>query len=159
MRKRDFVSITKSQRFILITALFITGLQGSFLFGQPKVSWEVLADVTFIEQSFGDFGITYQIPTFGEAVEFYEGKEVFVVGYIIPQDGKNAFYVLSKNPFSACFFCGAAGPETVIELDMKAEAVKRYKMDQRLMFKGTLQLNREDRNRLVYILKDAEPYE
>ena len=124
---------------------------------QPKVSWDILSNVSFIEQTVGDFGINYQVPIFGEQVKFYEGKEVLIAGYIIPQDGKNAFYVLSKNPFSACFFCGAAGPETVIELEMKLEAMKRYKMDQRLMFKGRLFLNSEDLNRLTYILKDAEP--
>ena len=129
------------------------------LAAQPKVNWPIFADVTFIEEKIDDFGIRYQVPKFGDAISHYDQKEIIIGGYIIPQDGKNAFYVLSKNPFFACYFCGAAGPETVIALDMKLEAMKRYDMDQRLLFRGILHLNKDDFNRLPYILKEAEPVE
>ncbi len=66
------------------------------------------------------------------------------------------FFILSRYPLSSCYFCGAAGPETVVELQLKPEAVKRYRMDEQLSFKGTLLLNVNDLDHCNYILKGAE---
>ena len=52
-----------------------------------------------------------------------------------------------------CFFCGGAGPETIMEvytkeeIDYTAEAV---------IVKGVLKLNDSDINRLIYALEDVE---
>ena len=56
------------------------------------------------------------------------------------------------------FFCGQAGPESVMEIQM----VKQYdglRMDQVLTFKGKLRLNTDDIYQLNYILEDAEVVE
>jgi len=66
-------------------------------------------------------------------------------------------YVLSKNNNANCFFCGGAGPETVLELEMLPGTARRYKMDEIKTFKGILQLNVSNENQLTYVLIKAEP--
>jgi hypothetical protein len=52
-----------------------------------------------------------------------------------------------------CFFCGGAGPETVMEVISK-EPIKYT--TEAITIKGKLDLNANDINRLMYGLKDAE---
>jgi hypothetical protein len=52
-----------------------------------------------------------------------------------------------------CFFCGGAGPETVMEVYAK-ESVK-YTAEA-IILRGKLELNDSDVNRLMYILNNAE---
>ena len=56
-------------------------------------------------------------------------------------------------PITCVFFCGAAGPETVMEV--YAEAPIEYTAAE-VTIRGTLQLNDNDINRLIYALIDAE---
>ena len=86
-----------------------------------------------------------------------EDKEVVVEGFMVPVDVTGDVYVLSAFPYSACFFCGAAGKESVMEIRMK-DGEQHFKMDQMLTFKGTLELV-DDIYGLMYLLKDAEVME
>ena len=52
-----------------------------------------------------------------------------------------------------CFFCGGAGPETVIEVQA-AEAIK-YSAEA-VTIQGKLALNDEDINHLMYALSDVK---
>ncbi len=63
-------------------------------------------------------------------------------------------YVLSAYPYSMCFFCGGAGPESVMGLKLKKN--RKFKTDEIHLFKGTLELNANDIYELNYILADAE---
>ncbi|HMN91359.1 MAG TPA: hypothetical protein PKE68_15155, partial [Saprospiraceae bacterium] len=76
---------------------------------------------------------------------------------VIPVDetGDEQLLVLSAYPYSNCFFCGAAGPESVMEIRLKATS-KRFRMDTETAFAGTFLLNDTDINSLNYILADAE---
>ena len=124
---------------------------------QPMLDWSDLADVQFFEKFSNSMGIKYYQATFGEDIKELEGEEVMVMGYLIPLDALGETYALSKNPFSACFFCGAAGPETVVELRVKAEYVRRYQTDERRAFRGRLQLNESSLEQFNYVLIDAVP--
>jgi hypothetical protein len=61
---------------------------------------------------------------------------------------------LSKFPYSQCFFCGAAGPETIAEIKFK-EKQGKFEMDQYLRVKGKLKLNESDIEHGNFILEDA----
>ena len=124
---------------------------------QPMLDWADLADVQFFEKFSNSMGIKYYQATFGEDIKELEGEEVMGMGYLIPLDALGETYALSKNPFSACFFCGAAGPETVVELRVKAEYVRRYQTDERRAFRGRLQLNESSLEQFNYVLIDAVP--
>lgn len=52
-----------------------------------------------------------------------------------------------------CFFCGGAGPETVMEVEA-TEGIK-YSADA-IIIKGIMKLNDKDINRLMYKLVNAK---
>ncbi|MNL80290.1 hypothetical protein D3C87_2071030 [compost metagenome] len=56
---------------------------------------------------------------------------------------------------AACFFCGGAGPESIIELQFRKKK-QRFRTDEVLTVRGKLALNANDVDHLNYILKDAE---
>lgn len=123
-----------------------------------ELSWKALTDVEFKDVYVEELDAYYWKPTFGQSVLDLEGKEVFITGYIIPVDYDENFYVLSRYPFANCFFCGGAGPESVVDLRFKSEN-RIYKTDERLTFRGTLGLNADDVYQMNYILNEAEEYD
>lgn len=120
-----------------------------------ELTWRTLSDVEFADVYVDELEASYWKPTFGPSVKAMQGKEVFITGYLIPVDYDENFYVLSRYPFAACFFCGGAGPESVIDLRFKS-STRKYKTDERLTFKGKLQLNADDIYQMNYILENAE---
>ena len=130
----------------------------SFSEAPVELTWDMLTDVEFKDVYVEEIDAYYWKPTFGESVENLEGKEVYITGYIIPVDYDENFYVLSRYPYANCFFCGGAGPESVVDLRFKKEDGKTYKTDERATFKGTLRLNADDIYEMNYILEDAVEY-
>ncbi|MEM6316216.1 MAG: hypothetical protein AAF960_01015 [Bacteroidota bacterium] len=116
--------------------------------------WKTLAKITFKKEYDELMGFKIDVPVFSEAIQKLEGKEVTVRGYIIPVEGYKSHkeFIFSAFPYNMCFFCGGAGPETVMEVFSKepieytAEAVT---------IKGKLELNADDINRLMYGLTDV----
>ena len=62
--------------------------------------------------------------------------------------------MLSAYPYTQCFFCGGAGPESVIDV-LAEELTNHFSMDDIVTFEGQLRLNATDLNYLNYILEDA----
>jgi hypothetical protein len=122
-----------------------------------QLTWETLRDVKYTKKFIVEEDMDAYIPTFGTKVKPMEGKQVYITGYIVPVDVFAGVYVISKYPFAACFFCGGAGPETVMALKFKKEKQK-FKTDQWLCIKGKLHLNSTDIYDMMYIVQDAELY-
>ncbi|WP_461069167.1 DUF3299 domain-containing protein [Spirosoma horti] len=120
-----------------------------------KLSWEVLRDVTFKKKWYAEESVYMLYPTFGQGIQKLNGKTVDLTGYVLPVDLESNIYVLSAFPYSACFFCGGAGPESVVSLKFK-KSDKKFKTDERRTFRGTLKLNADNIYELNYILADAE---
>jgi hypothetical protein len=120
-----------------------------------KVTWDMLRDVSFKKKWYESEKIYMLYPTFGPEVQKLKNQEINITGYVIPVDLDANLYVLSAFPYSSCFFCGGAGPETVMTLNMKNASLK-FKTDDRLTFKGTLKLNADDIYQMNYILDNAE---
>ena len=140
------------KRFKLLFFVMIFSL---YSFSQNVITWELLKNVEFDEVWSEEFQAYYMVPKFSNAVKALDGKEVQIRGFIIPVDIVQDYYVLSANPYSSCFFCGQAGPESVMEIEM----IKKYeglRMDQVITFRGRLKLNVDDIYQLNYILQDAE---
>ncbi len=123
-------------------------------FAQKEVSWSVLMDISFKDIYLESEDMYVYYPVFGQKQRELDGQQVTVSGYIIPIDVELNQYVLSAFPFSACFFCGAAGPESVMAIYFQ-KGNKTYKTDQRVTLTGTLMLNETDVDELVYILESA----
>ena len=111
--------------------------------------WKTLAKITFKKEYDELMGFKIDVPVFSKDIKALEGKEVTIKGYIIPVEGYKSHkeFIFSAFPYNMCFFCGGAGPETVMEVFSKepieytAEAVT---------IKGKLELNADDINRLMY---------
>ena len=119
------------------------------------LTWQVLSDVEFPDLSLEELDAYYWMPEFGPQVIAAEGKEFHITGYMIPVDVDEDFYVLSRFPFANCFFCGGAGPESVIDLRFPTREKRTYQTDDRLTFRGTLRLNADDVYQMNYILEGA----
>ncbi len=123
-----------------------------------KLSWETLRDVTFKKKWYAAESIYMLYPTFGPGIQKLNGKVVELTGYVLPVDLEENTYVLSAFPFSACFFCGGAGPESVAALKFKKNS-KKFKTDERRTFRGILKLNADNIYEMNYILADTEMVE
>lgn len=121
---------------------------------QQELSWKTLAEAEFNSVLIEEIDAYFWKPTFSDKVKGLEGTEVFISGYVIPVDYDANYYVLSRFPFANCFFCGGAGPESVIDLRFKGDH-RAYKTDERLTFKGKLKLNDSDIYQMTYILEGA----
>jgi len=131
------------------------GISPSVAAEPVKLSWEVLRDVTFKKKWYAEESVYMLYPTFGQGIQKLNGKTVDLTGYVLPVDLESNIYVLSAFPYSACFFCGGAGPESVVSLKFK-KSDKKFKTDERRTFRGTLKLNADNIYELNYILADAE---
>ncbi len=138
----------------IFAAIFCLSLFGFTADEPQKISWEVLKDVTFKKKWYEKESIFMLYPTFGPNVKKVENKTVLIKGYMVPVDPESNQYVLSAYPYSMCFFCGGAGPESVMGLKLKK--TQRFKTDDIHVFKGKLELNANDVFELNYILTDAE---
>jgi len=136
---------------VLIVVLFISNEMNA----QLKITWQDLSNVTWTDKYSAEVDANYYYPSFGQDVIALEGQEVSIKGFILPVDPESNFYVLSKNPFASCFFCGNAGPETIMQLNLKPDQ-PIMEMDDTYTFKGILKLNKDDIYQCNYILDQAE---
>jgi hypothetical protein len=137
--------------FIFILFLVI----GTTAKAQTVITWELLKDVTFVEVWSEEFQATWQVPKFGSKVKSLNNKKVQIRGYLIPVDVLADYYVLSAFPYSSCFFCGQAGPESVIEIQF-AKQYTGLRMDKIITIRGTLRLNADDILQMNYVMEDVE---
>lgn len=145
--------------FFITTLIFLaTVFSVSDLFAQKLVSWNTFAQVSFhrkYSETFG-FEVNVKPPEFSKELLALDGKEILVKGYVIPVDIELGMYMVSANPFANCFFCGNAGPETVVEL-IPSSKLPRFSTDQVVTFKGILQVNREgEMNAVPYQMFQAK---
>ena len=141
----------------MIKAFAIIGtFLAATLLVEREITWEDLGDVTFEEKYVEELEVNFLYPTFGENVKNLEGQEISLKGFLLVMDREEGYYILSKNPFASCFFCGAAGPETIVELNMKSGEDELVN-DEMITIRGTLRLNSDDIYHCNYIFDDAEP--
>lgn len=140
----------------LVPILLLFVLAPTSLIAQHrKIDWDLLAKVEWSEKYSVEHDEMFYYPKFGKEVLALNGQPVQIKGYVIPVDVETGYFVLSANPFASCFFCGQAGPESILELQLK-EGGKKFKTDDVRTFKGTLRLNYEDLMHCNYILENAE---
>jgi len=134
--------------FLLLTLLACSPVKA-----QEKVTWAQLADVSFTSKYFASVDDYFLAPTFGKNIVKYENKLISITGYFLNLDPSGSIYLLSKNPMASCFFCGGAGPESVLEIKFSNKA--NFKTDQVITVTGILRLNSDDINHCNYIIEKA----
>ena len=117
-----------------------------------SINWKFLGMIKFIKKADKEYGeIMY--PQVSPLLKQKAGKKIAISGFIIPID--NTTYALSKNVFASCFFCGQAGPETIMGIKFKG-ATPKLKTDQYVTLVGTFRINENDVEDWIYHIDNAE---
>ena len=122
---------------------------------QVTLTWDDLAEVSFYTKYHEETEDYYLYPKFEDNILSFQNELVKIKGYLINLDLEYSVIILSKNPYASCFFCGMAGPETIIEIELK-EPLNHIKLDQKAIIQGKLILNESDFDHFNYILKNAK---
>ena len=144
------------KRFLLIALTIIVSGTSSWAqdINPDQNMWKTLAKITYKKEYDEFLGFKIDKPVFSAPIKQMEGNEITIKGYIIPVEGYKSHteFIFSAFPYNMCFFCGGAGPETVMEV-LAAEPVK-YTAES-VTLTGVLKLNADDINSLMYKLEDA----
>jgi len=138
------------KHFLLMLFLFF-----SLLTFAQNDGWVSFAKTKF-EAKYNEKAQEYFMsPDFPPDLKALIGKEIYLEGYYLPVEVEgDAYIILSKFPYSQCFFCGGAGPESIAEVTFKSKP-GRFDADQYIRVKGKLKLNATDLEHGNFILEDA----
>jgi len=102
-------------------------------------------------------GMEIDIPNVHPAAKSLNGKKIQLEGFIIPLEGKKtqSHFMFSAFPINMCYFCGRAGPESVIEVFMKDGEALPF-TDKKIWIQGDLSINESDPQSNLYTLQYAE---
>ena len=129
----------------------------SDLMAQPADPWNTLAMVDK-ESKFDDMmGMVVTTARPQPIAQALQGQEVEIRGYIIALDPKAKLkhFMFSRYPQNMCFFCGAAGPESAMQVFLKAGDEIQF-TSEKVNVKGTLNIQAGDPSGLIYTLQNAE---
>ena len=116
------------------------------------LTWKLLAQIKYLKKPSKEYPEGVMFPVINPALKTKNKKPITMSGFIIPIDNKN--YALSKNVFASCFFCGQAGPETIMGIKFKAPNMK-LKTDQYVTLQGTFRYNDTDVDDWIYHIENA----
>lgn len=138
-------------RFLFIIVLFAVGVNVS-----AQSTWKTLSKVVYKQKYFEEEGYELDMPVFHPDLKELEGTEIKLKGYILALEGikDQEHFMFSLFPFDICYFCGGAGPETVVEVFTKNEKKIKY-TSKPVMIKGVLELNNDNINMHMYILRNV----
>lgn len=117
-----------------------------------SLNWKLLGMIKFVKKADKEYGeIMY--PQVSPLLKQKATKKIAISGFIIPID--NTTFALSKFVFASCFFCGNAGPETIMGIKFKG-ATPKLKTDQYVTLVGTFRINENDVEDWIYHIDNAE---
>jgi hypothetical protein len=88
-------------------------------------AWSTLAMLKYDRNPDGTINLEGK---FLPMIQKLDGQEMTIRGYIIPLSGKReqSNFMFSAYPYAMCFFCGQAGPESVMEVFMKGDKTVQF---------------------------------
>ncbi len=122
-----------------------------FLAKGDTLTWKLLGVIKYEKRKHPKYG-EVQFPVVDEKVKSKGSKRVFISGFIVPIDSKT--FAISKNVFAACFFCGKAGPESIVGLKFRGTTPK-LKTDQYVTVEGVFRYNETDADDWIYNFDDV----
>lgn len=137
---------------ILSLVFFLPGLGSA-----QDNAWGMLM-MTETEKEFDPtLGMEIDIPNIHPAAKNLNGEQIQLEGFIIPLEGKKSqsHFMFSAFPINMCYFCGRAGPESVIEVFMKDGESLPF-TDKKIWIQGELRVNEHDPQSNIYTLNYAE---
>jgi len=156
------------RKIFIITTLAVSGLFLASV-GTPSVkpvavntahnvaysdtlNWKQLAQIKYLKKPSADYPEGVMFPVISPTLKAKQSKTIVMSGFVIPIDEKS--YALSKNVFASCFFCGQAGPETIMGIKLKNPGQK-FKTDQYVTLQGTFRYNDSDVEDWIYHIENA----
>ena len=118
--------------------------------GTP-ITWAQLGQIDFIKKRDNVYG-EVMFPVIHPNLKNLQGKKIVAKGFIVPIDNKS--YALSKNVFAQCFFCGNAGPETIMGIHFKGTTPK-LKTDTYVTIEGNFRYNDNNVDDWIYHIDNA----
>lgn len=116
------------------------------------LTWKLLGNIDYKKKPSKDYPEGVMFPVINATLKAKQGKPIVMSGFVIPIDEKS--YALSKTVFASCFFCGKAGPESIMGIKMKAGGQK-FKTDQYVTLQGTFRYNDSDVEDWIYHIENA----
>lgn len=116
------------------------------------LTWKLLGQIKYVKKPSKDYPEGVMFPVVNPTLKTKNKKTIVMSGFVIPIDNKN--YALSKNVFASCFFCGQAGPETIMGIKFKNPGMK-LKTDQYVTLQGTFRYNDSDVDDWIYHVENA----
>lgn len=141
----------------IILILFCCTFVIQSVIAQEENIWRKLSVVKYDKRIADADQYVAREPRYMPLMRSLDGTEIIVKGYIIPLTGKVAQteFMFSAFPYEMCFFCGKAGPETVMEAFAKDGKPIDYS-DKSLTLKGTFRFRSSDVNDIMFALENAE---
>ena len=116
------------------------------------LNWKLLGQIKYLKKASKDYPEGVMFPVINTTLKTKNTKTIYMSGFIVPIDNKS--YALSKNVFASCFFCGQAGPETIMGIKFKNPGTK-LKTDQYVTLQGTFRYNDTDVEDWIYHIENA----
>ena len=142
------------QRILLLALLCFSTLLSA---QDSKDHWNTLAMVNS-ESKFDDMmGMVVKTATPTAIAETLNGEVITIRGFVIALDAKAKLkhFMFSRYPQNMCFFCGAAGPESAMQVFLNEGETIDYTKD-KIEIRGTLNIQKGDPSGLIYTLSNAE---
>lgn len=158
MRKKIFIISSLLISGFLLTSLSAPSIKNTNRAAAENtvvadtLSWKLLGQIKYVKKPSPDYPEGVMFPIINPTLKAKNKKTIVMSGFIIPIDNKN--YALSKNVFASCFFCGQAGPETIMGIKFKNPNVK-LKTDQYVTLTGTFRYNDNDVDDWIYHVENA----
>jgi len=120
-----------------------------------RITFTHLSKVSLIEVPYEEYALMQVMETSDE-VKSLQDQNIIIKGFLLPVIHTANVYVLSKHPYSNCFFCNKAGIESIMELHLINPPSETPKVDQIVIVSGKFKLYDKDPIHLPYTLKNAE---
>lgn len=143
---------SESKSIAIDRASLLPSFTTTTLYNDPEeLTWNLLGQIKFVSRKDPRYG-EISFPVVNAKLKTLKGQKVRMTGFIVPIDNKT--YALSKNVFASCFFCGQAGPETIMGIVFKGETPK-LKTDQYVTLEGNFRFNENDVDDWIYHIENA----
>lgn len=137
-----------------ILFLFLFIMLSSEAFCQKKITWRNVVDIYAKEFRLTEKNSTSTINKQTMSLDDVINKKVTIVGYFLDLDPNGEWFILSKNPFATCFFCGKAGPETILEL-VGFKNKKKFKSDDMVEVTGIFNTIYDLEGKISFVLEKS----
>jgi hypothetical protein len=121
---------------------------------QKKITWRNVVDIYAKEFRLTEKNSTSTINKQTMSLDDVINKKVTITGYFLDLDPNGEWFILSKNPFATCFFCGKAGPETILEL-VGFKNKKKFKSDDMVEVTGIFNTIYDLEGKISFVLEKS----